>query len=77
LCERDPLRRALGAHLVKVAAALHDVEWVDSSDMSAGDEAAAIRAVVSPEAEATEIAKGLRELIGEAERAIKRMEGER
>ncbi len=45
--------------------------------MSAGDDEAAIRAVVTPEAEATEIAKGLRELIDEAERAIERMEAGR
>ena len=39
-----PERRAFAAHLVKVAKALHDIEWVDSSDNSPGDENEAIRA---------------------------------
>lgn len=39
-----PERRAFAAHLVKVAKALHDIEWVDSSDYGPGDENEAIRA---------------------------------
>ena len=46
--DQSPDRRALGAHLRKVAQALHDIEWVDSCDYVAGDETEAIRAVVSP-----------------------------
>jgi len=45
-CERDPLRKAFGAHLQKCAKALHDIEWVDSCDCSPGDEVEAIKAVL-------------------------------
>lgn len=39
-----PLRKAFRKHLDKVAKALHDIEWVDSSDYSPGGEDEAIRA---------------------------------
>jgi hypothetical protein len=39
-----PERRAFAKHLKLVAKALHDIEWVDSSDYGPGDENAAIRA---------------------------------
>lgn len=39
-----PERHAFAAHLVKVAKALHDIEWVDSGDYVPGDENDAIRA---------------------------------
>lgn len=42
-----PLHRAFAGHLMKVAKALHDLEWVWSSDFGKGDEEEAIRAVVS------------------------------
>ena len=45
-CERDPLRKAFGAHLQKCAKALHDIEWVDSCDCLPGDEVKAIKAVL-------------------------------
>jgi ferritin-like metal-binding protein YciE len=38
------LRRAFAAHLEKVAAALHEIEWVDSGDTSPGADDEAIRA---------------------------------
>lgn len=41
-----PERRAFLAHLQLVAAALHDIEWVDSGDCGPGDENAAIRACI-------------------------------
>jgi hypothetical protein len=44
-----PERRAFKEHLVKVAKALHDIEWVDSGDYRTGDENAAIRACLSSE----------------------------
>lgn len=44
-----PERRAFKEHLVKVAKALHDIEWVDSGDFGPGDENAAIRACLSSE----------------------------
>ena len=48
-CERDPLRKAFGAHLQKCAKALHDIEWVDSGDCSPGDEVKAIKAALGPD----------------------------
>lgn len=41
--EGNPLRLAFAAHLDLVAKALHDLEWVDSSDYAHGDEVVAIR----------------------------------
>ena len=52
LCRQDcALRRALGEHLKLVAGALHDIEWVDSSDYGHGDEIKAIKAVFGDSAE--------------------------
>ena len=45
-----PERVAFKKHLAKVAKALHDIEWVDSGDMGPGDENAAIRACLQPDA---------------------------
>ena len=45
-----PERKAFKAHLAKVAKALHDIEWVDSCDKAPGDENAAIRACLQPDA---------------------------
>lgn len=44
--ENTPLQRALGVHLLKVAKALHDVEWVMSGDYSNGDDERAIKEVL-------------------------------
>lgn len=70
-----PLHRALVAHLEKVASALHDLEWVWSSDMSPGDEDAAIRDVVSPAEELD--ATILMALVarGDLEESIQRAQG--
>lgn len=46
---KDPLHVAFAKHLMKVAKALHDVEWVLSGDSSEGDEVNAIRSVLIPE----------------------------
>jgi hypothetical protein len=46
--EHTPQRRAFAAHLVKIAKALHDIEWVDSCDYGQGDENAAIEACLAP-----------------------------
>ena len=45
-----PERLAFKRHLAKVAKALHDIEWVDSGDKGPGDENAAIRACLQPDA---------------------------
>ena len=47
----NPLRRAFNKHLAKVAEAMRLIEWVDSNDNSPGDEDAAIRACLAPDAE--------------------------
>jgi hypothetical protein len=41
-------RKAFRKHLALVAKALHDIEWVDSSDYGTGDENEAIRACLHP-----------------------------
>jgi hypothetical protein len=41
-------RKAFGKHLILVAKALHDIEWVDSCDYGEGDEVKAIMKVVNP-----------------------------
>lgn len=46
--ERSVHRRALGKHLLLVAEALHDIEWVDSSDRAKGSELPAIMKVLGP-----------------------------
>ena len=46
-----PLHHAFAAHLRKVAKALHDLEWVWSSDYVPGEEVEAIRAVLGDGAE--------------------------
>jgi hypothetical protein len=46
-CERDPLRKAFGSHLQKCAKALHDIEWVDSSDYEPGEDVETVRAALA------------------------------
>jgi hypothetical protein len=46
-----PLHHAFATHLLKVAKALHDLEWVWSGDYGPGDEVEAIRAVLGEGAE--------------------------
>jgi hypothetical protein len=44
LCHsRRPNRRALGAKMKQMSAAMHDIEWVDSGDCGPGDEDKAIK----------------------------------
>ncbi len=58
-----PLRRAFKTHLRKVAAACHDIEWVDSSDCSLGDEDAAIRKCLGKDGPALVIAEAVAEAV--------------
>lgn len=53
----DPLRRAFADHLLLVAKALHDIEWVDDADYEPGDERASIEAVLGANAKALELRK--------------------
>ncbi|MBN9033687.1 MAG: hypothetical protein BGO05_05380 [Rhizobiales bacterium 63-7] len=55
------LQRAFAAHMMKVATALHDIEWLFSCDTGPGDEVEAIKAVLADDAE-------IRTAIEEAER---------
>ena len=68
-----PERKAFAKHLVKVAKALHDIEWVDSSDYSPGDESESIRACLAPgmalEAAIDSAHEAAKELREELERA--------
>lgn len=52
-----PLHRAFGAHLLKVAKALHDLEWVLSCDYGPGHEVEAIKAVITPQDEIKQATK--------------------
>lgn len=38
----DPLRKAFGNKMKLIAAAMHDIEWVDSGDYGNGEEVEAI-----------------------------------
>lgn len=49
------LRLAFAAHLHLVAAAAHDIEWVDSGDYGAGDEEESIRKALGPGATDAEL----------------------
>ena len=41
--DKDPLRKAFGKKMKKMAAAMHDIEWVDSGDYVHGEEMEAIK----------------------------------
>jgi hypothetical protein len=53
------LRRAFGNHLVKVAKALHDIEWIDSGD--GGDERASIEIVLGTSSTPLELAEAIKD----------------
>ncbi len=75
--DSTPLRRAFRKHLKLVAKALHDIEWVESGDYSPGDEDAAIRKVVKPEAELAQLIEDACEIRRQLESALDRVgEGE-
>jgi hypothetical protein len=61
-----PARKAFAKHLQKVAKAMHDIEWVDSSDYGYGDEVEAIMACISK----TELIEAA---IERAEKAVKEL----
>jgi 2-hydroxychromene-2-carboxylate isomerase len=58
---KTPLRKAFKAHLLKVAKACHDIEWVDSCDMSDGDENAAIKACLGSDGPALVICEAIKD----------------
>ena len=73
--QNTPERRAFARHVLLVAKALHDIEWVDSGDYGPGDDTDAIRACIGPAAllasvieDAKEAHKALTAAIAEADR---------
>jgi len=64
------LHKAFAVHLRKVAKALHDLEWVLSSDYARGDEIESIRAVVSPAQEVETAKEEARKLIEELQEFV-------
>lgn len=76
----DPLRSALGVKVAHIAKALHDIEWVDSSDYAEGDDVAAIKKALgigeSPEQiVAEEAISKIKIAIADAEKAIQVLNG--
>lgn len=65
----DARRRAFGRHLLLVAKALHDIEWVDSCDSSAGSEHAAIEKVLGGQCAALVLEEAGNRLRSELDRA--------
>jgi len=59
---REPLRRGLGKLVGEIAEALHDIEYLDSSDYGPGDDEKAIRKVLGP-------ARALESVLAEAKEA--------
>lgn len=77
--QNTPERRAFAKHLVKVAKALHDIEWVDSADYGPGDDTEAIRACLGDalilEAAIEQAEEAVKVLKAEIDRAIARRKG--
>ena len=62
---QNNLHRAFATHLSKVAAALHDLEWVLSDDYGPGEEENAIRLVVTRNEEIEQAKETAKELMEE------------
>lgn len=68
-----PLHRAFKAHLLLVASALHEIEWVESGDCGEGDDVAAIKAALGTPVKAAQIKilrEDLKRLIEEAKELL-------
>jgi hypothetical protein len=57
----SPLRKAFKAHMIKVARACEDIEWVDSGDCGTGDEDKAIMACLGKDGPAMVLAECVKE----------------
>jgi glutathione S-transferase len=68
-------RKAFKKHLALVAQALHDIEWVDSSDYCLGDEVAAIRACLHPSVLLETALENAREAVAALQAEIAKAEG--
>ena len=64
----ESYRKAFGRHLLEVATALHDLEYVDSADMSPGDDKEAIMNCISK----SDLGKSI---IMEAEKVLEELQG--
>lgn len=78
-----PLHHAFADHLVKVAKALHDIEWLFSGDYGAGQEVEAIKACLPADAEimsaigrAEATSADLLRLLAEAKAKVEQMKPE-
>lgn len=78
-----PLHHAFADHLIKVAKALHDIEWLFSGDYGEGQEVEAIKAVLPADAEivsaigrAEATSSDLLRLLAEAKAHVDRMSPE-
>lgn len=69
-------RRALGSRLLKVATALHNIEWVDSGDYGEGDDKKAIQVVLSSTAVLEELISNAEKLLGELPTELDRVKKE-
>lgn len=50
--ERNPIRRAFGRKMQLFAAAMHDIEWVDSGDYGRDEDEISIKAALGDDANA-------------------------
>ncbi len=74
---RQPERRALGKRMSLMAQAAHDIEWVDSGDLSPGDDLPAINTALgkhAPAEAANAAIEGARETLRVLSDAIARLE---
>ena len=72
--QQTPQRKAFKRHLVLVAQALHDIEWVDSGDYSEGAESEAIEACLHPKATLLEAYVGVRDAVKTLTEVMRRQE---
>lgn len=73
--DSDPMRCALGERVALIAAAMHDIEWVDSGDYGKGAEKTAILAALGENAKADVLATTLKDaerIMNQLRNAIKR-----
>lgn len=71
---KDTTRKAFAKHLYLVAKALHDIEWVDSDDMSKGDEYKAIRKVISREDELAAVLEDAKDIYEKLDKLLEGLE---
>lgn len=67
------LHNAFANHLFDVAKALHDIEWVLSSDMSKGDDTQSIKKVINPKKHLEEVIKEAKQISAELQTLLLRI----